>query len=273
MKKTHLTAFALLIILTACSAVSPTPTAVSLATSTKVATATQPAIQTQEVTKTPEPTATKEIKQFKVCPVENYASCNLTWQDYFSDDYYNFVKTLFPPIENPEGIKKPTILDFKTSITIGKGDELSNPLTSPVILGETSGDIVINDGEVGYKEWWGKRENIALPVGIVNPNNPKEILPVLLVLSPAQISSESVLIADLKLWQSNKFSLGIITNEYYWGKKDDPNNSKDPLVVETVNRYPDFQERINNFIKTGDPTYISAPGFVLETEMILSQNY
>lgn len=215
---------------------------------------------TATATNTPEPTATatKEIKQFPVCSVENYRDCEIQYQDLFNGNYLNWLNTLSKPFDESQVNKDVKVVDFPGTM-ITYGGSLGDPNKDPVRRGVTVGYVLINDGEVGYKEWYGKREYAVLPIEFdVNGESVWRIF----VMPKANNESDTTFINKVKQWLSGK-SFGIITNEYYTGLQSN-GNTKDPLTTVSFDEDPNLPGELHSFAKSKDPNDIP-PETVLET--------
>lgn len=232
---------------------SPTTTATEKPTATPTATEV-PATPTAEFTATLEAT-------YPVCSLEKYRDCPISWQDLYNGKYLNWLKTLSQPFDESQVNKDVKVVNFPGTL-ITYGGSFGNPNTDPVRRGVTAAFVEINDGEVGYKDWYGKRDVAVLPVEFdVDGQSVWRIF----IMTKGNNESDSIFISNLKKWATGK-SFGIITNEYYTGVHSG-GNTKDPLTVVSFEEDPNLPGELHTFAENKDPNDLP-PNAVLETVIL-----
>lgn len=212
---------------------------------------------TAEPTARPEPTATKEPKQFNVCSVENFRDCRISAEDLLDGSYLNWLKTIAPQISIPP----------KLWITpIGDDEENGIPPTELVLHWEGSGTAIRGDVTAAYippTPKYGNKEYAVLTMFLANPNNPGGASePIICVTDNLEgVIKGGFLETGLKKWKSNRPPYGFFTD-----------SASDPLLAKAFKLHPDMQKRIENFLNTGDPSLLNAPGVLLRAAIFLTSH-
>lgn len=241
----------------ACSVAQPLPTPTQAPTITPTITITATPVNTQ----TPEPTATNEIRQYQVCTAENYAECEILYQDLFNGNYFNWLNTLSVEPFNPS--KFNTIHCFGSSeqiVIMGdpRLDNFSNPDTSRVRRGITVGVTLFRSSLGGTKFVEGKY--LVLPTYAYSESKKGGVwLPLIFIVG--ENMSKTQIVEFINKWQKAG-SLWVFATTKVSGLASNPD---DPLVIKTFELFPDMQMRLDNFKSSCDPGYLSEPGIILET--------
>ena len=140
---------------------------------------------------------------------------------------------------------------------IGDDPKTGNPPEQLILPWQHPGAPIRGDVTAAYippQDSFGGQDYGVLPMFIYNPNNPngKSEPVITLVKDVGGPGWEGEFGKGLKKWESNKPPYGFYTM----------NDSKYLLVAEASSRHPDVQQRIEDFITTGDPPFISSPGII-----------
>jgi hypothetical protein len=195
---------------------------------------------------TPEPTATPEIKQYKICTVENYEECPVPVEDLYNGDYLRWLKTLSKPfdpsVKNIPFMPEWPYLDYPPSIIKQLHEK---PSSNPLRKGPVS-SLTTEEGYPGIILNWEGHSDL-------NPDE-NQWLTTAMIHDPRVPDAEWL--RFLELWASSETPVIRDYSGVEFSKLI-------PLWQSAYQRYPDMRVRTLNFRKTGDPSYVSGPGIIL----------
>jgi hypothetical protein len=197
-------------------------------------------------------TATPEIKQYKICTVENYEECPVPVEDLYNGDYLTWLKTLSKPFD-PSVKNSPLMGGGLPLLMVSPKTEeeyQKNPSSNSFRKGP-AGSVTTENGIPGIILNWEGHSDLT----------PNENAWLVTAMFKDPRMSDAMWQEILDLWISSDTP---VIEDYSNIELD----KLVPLWREAYDRYPTMKSRTRSYRERGDPSYLSAPGIILPATVI-----